>query len=392
MSKQLVEKKNDLITRAEEVLTTAKTEERELTDAEAQELAEIKADVERIKATLKLEDDFREITEGEVKPDAEPKEEEKEMNEERSMEQRELDERAAFDAYIRGVYNERNDYDMVKTANGAIIPSSIANQIIKKVYEVAPVLERSNRFNVKGNLTIPYYDESSHAITVAFQTEGTAPDASQGDFTSISLGGFLAGALCKIGKDLIANAQFDVVQFVVNEMGESIARFIEKELLNPSDATNKVKGMSTLTNGVTAAATNVITTDELVKVRDKVKDVYQQNAIWVMSPATRTALRLLKDNAGHYLLNDDISSPFGTTLMGKPVYVSENMEDIAASKIVVYYGDFKGLATKFAGQIDVQVLRERFADQFCVGVVGTFDFDAKVCDQQKLAKLTMAAS
>ncbi|MBQ1292397.1 MAG: phage major capsid protein [Clostridiales bacterium] len=392
MSKQLVEKKNDLITRAEEVLNTAKTETRELTEEEAQELEQIKADIDKIKATLKLEDDFREITEGEVKPDAEPKEEEKEMNEERSMEQRALDERAAFDAYIRGVYNERNDYDMIKTANGAIIPSSIANQIIKKVYDVAPVLERSNRFNVKGNLTIPYYDESSHAITVAFQTEGTAPDASQGDFTSISLGGFLAGALCKIGKDLIANAQFDVVQFVVNEMGESIARFIEKELLNPSDTTNKVKGMSTLTNGVTAAATNVITTDELVKVRDKVKDVYQQNAIWVMSPATRTALRLLKDNAGHYLLNDDISSPFGTTLMGKPVYVSENMEDIAANKIVVYYGDFKGLATKFAGQIDVQVLRERFADQFCIGVVGTFDFDAKVCDQQKLAKLTMAAS
>lgn len=392
MSKQLVEKKNDLITRAEEVLTTAKTEQRELTEEEAQELEQIKADIDKIKATLKLEDDFRELAEGEEKPDNEPKEEEKEMNEERSMEQRELDERAAFDAFIRGTYNERGDYDMVKSANGAIIPASIANQIIKKVYDVAPVLARSNRFNVKGNLTIPYYDESSHAITVAFQTEGTAPDASQGDFTSISLGGFLAGALCKIGKDLIANAQFDVVQFVVNEMGESIARFIEKELLNPSDSTNKVKGMSNLTNGVTAAAPTVITTDELVKVRDKVKDVYQQNAIWVMSPATRTALRLLKDNAGHYLLNDDISSPFGTTLMGKPVYVSENMEDIAASKIVVYYGDFKGLATKFAGQIDVQVLRERFADQFCVGVVGTFDFDAKVCDQQKLAKLTMAAS
>ena len=36
-----LEKKNNLITRAEEVLNTAKTEKRELTDAEAQELAEI---------------------------------------------------------------------------------------------------------------------------------------------------------------------------------------------------------------------------------------------------------------------------------------------------------------------------------------------------------------
>ena len=392
MSKQLVEKKNDLITRAEEVLNTAKTETRELTEEEAQELEQIKADIDKIKATLKLEDDFREIAEGEVKPDAEPKEEEKEMNEERSMEQRELDERAAFDAFIRGTYNERGDYDMVKSANGAIIPASIANQIIKKVYDVAPVLARSNRFNVKGNLTIPYYDESSHAITVAFQTEGTAPDASQGDFTSISLGGFLAGALCKIGKDLIANAQFDVVQFIVNEMGESIARFIEKELINPSAPATKVAGLSGLTNGLTTASTSAITADEIVSLKDKVKDAYQQNAIWVMSPATRTALRLLKGTDNHYLLNDDISSPFGTALLGKPVYVSDNMDDIAAGKVVIYYGDFKGLATKFAGQIDVQVLRERFADQFCVGVVGTFDFDAKVCDQQKLAKLTMKAS
>ena len=49
MSKVLEERKNDLITRAEEVLNTAKAEKRELTDAEAQELAEIKDDVRRIK-------------------------------------------------------------------------------------------------------------------------------------------------------------------------------------------------------------------------------------------------------------------------------------------------------------------------------------------------------
>ena len=393
MSKSLVEKKNDLITRAEEVLTTAKTENRELTEAEAAELAEIKADVERIKATLKLDDEFKELIDGEVKPDNEPKEENAMSNEEKraqDLQTRAEAEERAFEAFIRGTYNERGDYDMVKTSNGAIVPATIANRIIKRVYDISPVLARSERFNVKGKMTIPVYDESSHAITVAYQTEGTAPDASSGDFTSVTLNGYLAGALAKIGKDLIVNAEFDVVTFIVNEMAEAMSRFIEKELINPSDPSNKVKGISTLTNKVTAASTSVITTDELVQLRDKVKDVYQQNAIWVMSPATRTALRLLKDNAGHYLLNDDISSPFGTTLMGKPVYVSDNMDDIAATKAVVYYGDFKGLAVKFSQDIDVQVLRERFADSFCVGVVGTFDFDAIVCDQQKLAKLVMA--
>lgn len=387
MSKLLEERKNDLITRAEEVLTLAKAEKRELTEAEAAELAEIRDDVKAIKKTLGLEDDFREILGAEEKKDNEPKEEKM------SEETRAMNEEQAFDAFIRGTVNERDaDYDMVKGNNGAVIPASIANKIIKKVYDISPIVSRSDRYNLKGKLTIPYYDESSHAITVAFQTEGTAPYANSGDFTSITLNGFLAGALAKVGKDLIANSQFDVVSFVVNEMAEAMARFLEKEIIAPSDSTNKVKGLSNLNNKVTAASTSVITADELVKVKDKVKDVYQQNAIWVMSPATRTALRLLKDNSGHYLLNDDISSPFGTTLMGKPVYVSDNVADIAASANVVFYGDFKGLAVKFSQDIDVQVLRERFADQFCVGVVGTFDFDAAVEDQQKLAKLVMAAS
>ena len=70
-----------------------------------------------------------------------------------------------------------------------------------------------------------------------------------------------------------------------------------------------------------------------------------------MSPNTRTALRLLKDEVGRYLLQDDITSPFGTTLLGKPVYVTDNMPDIEAGATTIYYGDMKGLATKFSEDI-----------------------------------------
>ena len=48
MEKELIEKKNDFITKADEVLNKAKEEKRELTDAEAQELAEIRDDIRRI--------------------------------------------------------------------------------------------------------------------------------------------------------------------------------------------------------------------------------------------------------------------------------------------------------------------------------------------------------
>ena len=111
-----------------------------------------------------------------------------------------------------------------------------------------------------------------------------------------------------------------------------------------------------------------------------------------MSPATRTALRTLKSSTGYYLLNDDISTPFGTSLLGKPVYVSDNMPNMAAGNTAIFYGDMRGLATKFSEDINIEVLRERFADEHAYGVVGWFEFDAKVCDEQQIAKLVMKSN
>ena len=393
MSKFLEEKKNDKITRAEEILNTAKAEKRELTDAEAQELAEIKDDVRRIKETLKMDDDFREMMDSEKKPDAEPKEETEVTVDEKDRacgdkEKRALDEEKMFEAYIRGRLNERAN-NMEKGDNGAVIPQTIADKIIKKVYDICPVLEKSSKYNVKGTLTIPYYDESETAINVGYQTEFSAITSAVGQFTStVTLTGFLAGALAKVSRSLINNAQFNIVDHVVDLMAEHIARFIEGELLNGTSG--KVTGLSTLTNVVTAEASNVITADEVIKLHDAIKDRYQQNAMWLMSTKTRTALRLLKDNMGRYMLQDDISLPFGTSLLGKPVYVSDNMPEIAGGKAVIYYGDFRGLATKFNENINIQVLREKYADEHADGIIGWFEFDAKVEDEQKLAKLVMA--
>ena len=95
---------------------------------------------------------------------------------------------------------------------------------------------------------------------------------------------------------------------------------------------------------------------------------------------------------GRYLLQDDISLPFGKSLLGKPVYVSDNMPEIGAGNTVIYYGDMRGLATKFSEDVNIQVLREKYADQHAVGVVGWLEFDAKVEDAQKVARLVMGTT
>jgi HK97 family phage major capsid protein len=106
----------------------------------------------------------------------------------------------------------------------------------------------------------------------------------------------------------------------------------------------------------------------------------------------RKILRLLKSQTGYYLLNDDVSTPFGTSILGKPVFVSDNMPDIGAGKNVIYYGDMRGLATKFNEEINIEVLREKYADEHAVGVIGWFEFDSKVIDEQQIAVMKMAGT
>lgn len=392
--KELMEKKNDLITRAEDTLNKAKAEERELTDAEMAELAEIRDNVKKIKDMLEMSEFFK--GEGQkpmIEEMALDKVEEKMTDDNND---RAANETRSFENYIRGIVtNERTN--MTFGDNGAVVPTTIANRIIKKVYDICPILERSTKYNVKGTLELPYYDIDTTTISVAYKDEFSTLTSSSGTFNSITLTGYLAGALTKISRSLINNSQFDIVAFVVDEMAYAIKRFIENELLNgtpgnPPTTPSKVLGLYGLTNYMTAASQTVITADEVVQLHDRIKDEFQENAIWIMSPATRTALRLLKATTGYYLLNDDVSSPFGTTLLGKPVYVSDNMPNMAAGKNAIFYGDFRGLATKFNEELSIEVLREKYADEHAVGVIGWFEFDSKVEDAQKIAKLVMASA
>ena len=111
-----------------------------------------------------------------------------------------------------------------------------------------------------------------------------------------------------------------------------------------------------------------------------------------MNKATRKAIRKLKDGEGNYLLNKDASARWNYTLLGKDVYTSDNMPEMAAGKTAIYYGDMTGLAVKVSEDVSIEVLRETKARQHLVEVLGFVEVDAKVQDEQKIAGLKMATA
>lgn len=389
--KALIEKKNDLITRSEELTNAAETEGRDLTEDELKEVEDNAEEVRSIERQLNARNAVKAMAkEVETRAD-EPAEEKEETQEEADV--------RAFAAHIRNLYGMMNTRDdlkpLTKGANGAVVPQTIANKIIARVYEICPIAERATKYNYNGTLNIPYYTEdATNYIDVAFQgAEFAAIEANSGKFTSIALTDFVAGALVLISRQLINASDFDLVGYVIDRMAYSIRRFLERVLLNGSGVisgqTGTVEGLTGVTLTVNTATANAITTDNLIDLQDKIKDEFQENAIWIMSPATRTALRKLKDQFGRYLLNENVANAFGRELLGKPVFVSDNMPDMENGKVAIYYGDLSGLALKFTKNLEIQVLREKYATSYADGINGWFSFDAKVENAQKIAKLVM---
>lgn len=373
----LVEQRNNLLDEMDNLLKGAKEETRALTDQESTRFDEIKSEIAGLDKTIAALDEARSFDKKVPAKQAE----------QRTQEEAET---RAFDNYIRGVIEERADVNLTVGSNGAVIPSSIANKIIQKVYDISPIYQLATRYNVGGTLSIPYYDESAGTIEMAYADEFVELESTSGKFGSIELKGFLAGALSKVSKSLVNNSQFDLVSFVVGKMAESIAKWIENQLLNGTP--NKVTGLSTVTQSVTAAATEVVTADELIDVQEEVPDAFQGNAIWIMNKTTRKAIRKLKDGQGNYLLNKDATARWGYTLLGKDVYTSDNMPGMEAGKTAIFYGDMSGLAVKLAENVSIEILREKYSTQHAIGVVGWIEIDAKVENAQKISKLVMKSA
>ena len=377
--KALTERRAELQAQMDALVSAADTEQRAMSAEEISAFDAAEEEIRSIDETLDREERARRAA-------REP--------ERRDDTGAEAEERAFAD-YVLGRANElrTGEQNMTMGNNGAIIPTTIANRIIKAVRDRCPILAGATIYNVKGTLKVPVWGKANttHDIAVGYQSEFTELTADSGAFASVDLGGYLAGALTLIGRSVENNGAFSVVDFIVEQMAEEIAVWIEGQLLTGTGA-SAAQGALNTTTGMTAASSTAITADELIELQAKIKQAYQGKACWTMNPATFTAIKKLKDSNNRYLLQDDVTGEFPYRLLGKAVYLSDNMPAIAASAKAVLYGDYSGLSVNFRENISIEVLREKYATQHAIGVVSWFEFDARVTDNAKLAILPLKAA
>lgn len=376
--KKLIEKRAMLKAEMQSILDTASKEERAISEQETQRFDEIENEIRAIDETLSRKQKISGISD---------------VPQPVTSDSSEQAEERAFIDFVNGKITEMRagEQNFTMVNNGAVIPQTIANRIIKTVTEICPILSGAEMYHVKGTLKIPKYTKAnSHDITVGYAEEFTELTADAGKFVTIDLSGYLMGALTLIGKSVINNSAVDITGFIVRHMAEQIAIKLESELLNGTSG--KAEGVLSTSNTVTASDKDSITLADLIKLQSSIKQSFQANACWTMHPETFTAIKLLTDAHGRPLIEPDVTQSFPYRLLGKNVYLSENMPKITAESKSILYGDYSGLSINFRENISIEILREKYATKHAIGVVAWFEFDSKITDEQKLAVLVHPAS
>ena len=371
--KFLIEKRNAIVEEINNLFTAAEDEKRALTEDEQSTFEAKTAELKALDKTIEAKREARSLTMMDNETPKNPKEKEGK----RSTEECEA---RAFENYLR----EQRSGEMAKGDNAAIIPQTIANRIIDTVKQVAPIYALTTKFNVKGKLQFPV---AKGSITTGYQTEFTDIASSAVSFENVELDGYLIGALSKVSVSLINNAQFDIVGYVVNKIAQSIAEFLEKELIvgvtnikGITDKSYEGKGVKK----VETATKDALTADDLIDTQAALKMNVQDGCQWLMNQDMLTKVRKLKDNNGQYILNPDVRTGFGYELLGKPVMISDEMP---ADTVV--YGNWSAMYVNIHEDINIRQLNEVYAAQHGVGFVAWAELDAKLVEQDKFAKLTM---
>jgi HK97 family phage major capsid protein len=362
----LLEQRNNLITEAETLVSTVKTETRSMKEEESSRFDQIQSEIKQIDKTIQAETVAQQMASQKTQAKAPEQEEQRAL---------------AVDKFVKYIKGDTRALDVAN--NGAIIPTEIANDIITRVKELSPIYQRATVFNVGGDLVFPAFDTNS--IVTAYVADLQELTAQNGNFTSRKLQNFIAGSLVTLSRSLLNRSDFALAQFVTNQMAQSISNFIERELLIGAGVTSATGIFSDANVTTVTPAGATFTADDLISQQLSIPQQFQNACAWIMNKATFAGFRKLKDANGNYLLNRDITGPFGWEILGKPVFISEN-----APTNAVAYGDYSGLYVKLAQGIEIQLLTELFATQHALGVVGYVELDSRIIEDQKISVMETA--
>lgn len=311
--KGLKEKRNVLLTQAEKMVNTIETEKRSLNSDEMKDFESIENEVRDLDVKIKQLEN-RQFND-----------DKKETLEERNMTEKKQTEVRGLEQYLRKVEGEEVRALQKTSDGGALIPTTIEGTIILKMEETSPVFARARKFpSTSGTLKIA--KENSKTVA-GFVGEGDNVSEGALAFEEVKLTQKRVGAAISLSNQLINDSAVDIVDYSVGLLSRRAGKAVEKSIL-VGKGTDEFAGITQDKEIKEVKASDAVTIETLLDLYNAVHPEFLTGAGYIVSRAFFNQIAKLKDQAGHfYLQNGVVNGRLTYTLFGAEVVVTDSLDE-----------------------------------------------------------------
>jgi len=278
---------------------------------------------------------------------------------------------------------------------GAVIPTTVLNQIIQKLESTGMILALVTRTAYKGGVAIPV---STVKPTATWVSEGAGSDKQKHGVTKDGMITFAYHKLrCAVAVslevDTMAIAAFE--SLLINNIVEAMTKALEQAIISGTGA-GQPKGIIT----ETPADGQVIETaapayQDLIDAEGALPIAYERNAAWAMSKKTFMQYYGLTDDSGQPIgrVNYGLAGKPEHTLLGRPVVVNDYLPSFAAAAndtVVAFLFNFKDYVVNTNYAMGVKKYEDNDTDDMVTK--GIMLADGKVVDKNSLVTLKKVAA
>ncbi len=342
MFKKLLELRQQKTKLAEDMrnmLTTADTENRSLSDEESKTFDELRNQVTALNADIgryeSLADEERSKQGQPVETNSAPHSNEELRHYIKTGELRSLSTTS----------NESGGYTVIPQLNKQIMMTMTDDSVMRKICHV----ERLSGGNVLKKMVSIGGTRVSHGVKGQARTETGTPQMKEVQIPVNPLYTYP-----KTTQEILDFSSVDILGWLTEEISDAFVEGEEIDLID-GDGEKKAKGLLTYARTATADKTRPfgtlqklevanaagITADLLIDLLYTLHSKYRKSAVWVMSSAIAAQLQKLKNGNGDYIWRDGLTAGAPATLLGLPVHFLETLPTGGAGKAVIALGDFK---------------------------------------------------
>lgn len=262
---------------------------------------------------------------------------------------------------------ERKTLTIGTPADGGYVTApEYSTTIIEKIQQISPIRQLASVMSVGASkVYLPMLDDR---LAAAWVTETGTRASSQPSFDQLEIDPYEAAVIVPVSQQLLEDSFVDLSGYLANQIATQFAK-LESTAFMVGDGDGKPTGLLNTPADYTAVtakqdASNII--DKVIALFYSLPSAYASNGSWLMNRQTQGIIRAAADNTTKgNLWSDSLANGTPATLLGRPVYESVDMDNLAGTgspvgnTFPIAFGDFSK-AYQIIDRVGVQIMRDNY--------------------------------